>query len=1106
MSDSGPNSDLYVISTSPSEDAQNCTADTEKKEHTDQQDSRDAQPTSTDRGQGSTEQAADIVSAAASAAGAAITAPKTDTSSIPPKTAESEVPPPKGKNKRSRKAAAEPKEAAIPADTEDINLHVEAGWSEDEKYEKEPAAKRVAAEGADGSTPVASSKKASIGPLDNFTVRAVVTRKDVEVIFEQREGAKEQIESETGSSITIVAGKDDPDIVVDRVLVVKGPIDNVSAAYKIITEGMLAIKQSAAKAKSAKQGAATKDAAKREGGDDAEHDGEHDGEDDEEEEEDGDDDSSDEGQYGGQVVGADISIKDPSLLAADNGASGISWSAALSELGLGMGMPTSTSASVNDTASTSVLAVDSHSKDPMAGAAGGGQSNGTTFSPDPLIQQLLQGAADISSTKGDLMGNVPQSAWLANASNSTMMPQWSTSDDNGIGFNLAAGGSSGAVPGKQAGKKTTSAGGAKAPTKIARSGSRNSASTAAAAGDVPSSSKTSKRQITHQDQLQQLLMGEGGLMSKRGHLGKMQRKWAKKKATSASIAKVLSTAAHIDADAMGSGEVNGIDPEMSGLYQDALQEGEVLDVQEESLIADNSEFLFTSEQMRELREQQMQNFQIVTQALLVTCAEVGPHVPRAQHWKKQLDSLVLWHSLGTREASGALMSSEGLEYFAGPSELPKESVTEGHLVRRQLGQLAPNPASFFALPGITAVVPGIYEAIDEIHRATQITAIDLDARVAGDPVDFGCGSGGGAHSADDSGEVHIFDSKMNFTSSCECTPTHCFRSAILLQCVFPSLYIRMRNNGDAGLGKRKLGDTMDLDDLHSAATTTAADDDKTGGVKQEAVEEAGIKARTGSTRAKKSLKKTGSQKQLAAQGASGNSRRGGMAGAGDCGSLQTIMPLITHENLPAYTVIEVRAVVDEMRQQIRAFKRDLHRVPRSRRRIFVQGDDGVPRLEWMQVKIEPLTLPPAMQCLLVPLVQHLHFQESLVPKIIVVRKPKNRIHFLETEDVLLLMGLRLFGLDDVSSMRVHLMPCKTTSQLRNRMNNLRARRADANPVKDFCLRRIAPFTLEEEEVLRLGVVVYGKEFGQMNQSFLVNRPILALSHMWSQIRSAEKSK
>ncbi|KAJ2588692.1 hypothetical protein GGH99_008735, partial [Coemansia sp. RSA 1285] len=54
---------------------------------------------------------------------------------------------------------------------------------------------------------------------------------------------------------------------------------------------------------------------------------------------------------------------------------------------------------------------------------------------------------------------------------------------------------------------------------------------------------------------------------------------------------------------------------------------------------------------------------------------------------------------------------------------------------------------------------------------------------------------------------------------------------------------------------------------------------------------------------------------------------------------------------------------------------------------------------------------------------------------------------------------------------------------------------------DFCLRRIAPFTLEEEETLRLGVLVYGDEFKQLDKNFLINRPILALTHVWNHVRN-----
>ncbi|KAJ2786960.1 PAB1 binding protein [Coemansia interrupta] len=163
-------------------------------------------------------------------------------------------PPTGSKRKRSRRNTMEAKASAPENnndnnDDEDINLHVEADWSDDEKDDKEPSSKRAVAE-ADNGAPSAA-KKPMPSALEDFTIRAVVTRKDVDVIFEHREGAKEKLERDTDTRIGIVAGTDDPDIVVDRVLVIKGPIDGVAMAYKIITEGMLAIKLSKAAASAA---------------------------------------------------------------------------------------------------------------------------------------------------------------------------------------------------------------------------------------------------------------------------------------------------------------------------------------------------------------------------------------------------------------------------------------------------------------------------------------------------------------------------------------------------------------------------------------------------------------------------------------------------------------------------------------------------------------------------------------------------------------------------------------------------------------------------------------------------------------------------------------
>ncbi|KAJ2162651.1 RNA binding protein, heterogenous nuclear RNP-K like protein [Coemansia sp. RSA 552] len=153
--------------------------------------------------------------------------------------------------------------AAVDNDIEDINLHAEPGWSEDEKDEKEPPAKRLAAEtGAGGPS---TEKKAAIAALlKDFTVRAVVTRKDVDVVFGHLEGAVKDLESETGAAVTVVAGKDDPEIVVDRVLSVKGPIDGVAHAYSHIVGGMLRARATPSSAEE-KGAAEEKDAAEEKG-------------------------------------------------------------------------------------------------------------------------------------------------------------------------------------------------------------------------------------------------------------------------------------------------------------------------------------------------------------------------------------------------------------------------------------------------------------------------------------------------------------------------------------------------------------------------------------------------------------------------------------------------------------------------------------------------------------------------------------------------------------------------------------------------------------------------------------------------------------------------
>ncbi|KAJ2077694.1 hypothetical protein H4R24_004976 [Coemansia sp. RSA 988] len=736
----------------------------------------------------------------------------------------------------------------------------------------------------------------------------------------------------------------------------------------------------------------------------------------------------------------------PSQLPTYSGGTGEnSWERALHQLGL--------ATSTADTSFTSTLA------NPNISGTGG------DLVPDALIQQLMQGVTDTSSVEAQGTGaaNTSQTAWLPSiAADFNIFSQLDFGDASGAG-------SSGCAPtatdlvlvGAQAEEQGQAAGDARptaapdgAPGTVPRRNNRVGAKDTSALDG-----RGVHRSHSHQSQLQR--QTSETTPSKRG-VFRAARKLAKKPA-STSLVKALMM------DGLGG---NDIDTEMDGLFQDALQEGEDLDVQEESLSMDHGALLFTADQLALLREQQMQNFQFVSQAFLISCAETSPHAERSRHWKRQLDQLALWHSLGTRESPSDLMSPGGLRAFGELIESAEQQQGQSGAVGiTASGRFAPNPASFFAIPGITAVVPDIYEAVDEIHRATQLSG-DIE-KPEGERIARVRRPAPGAQPV-----VRSYDSNVNFTAQCRCTPIAAlqFKSALVLECVFPRMHLELRN------GKRKAADADSPDNSKQQALLPRSD-----GGERELTTLPGMKPLA-------PLVKPMPRNLSVGPGAGDvGVRRASRDGSG----LALIMPAATSEGAaPAYTQADMRVLVEEMKSQMRTFRREIHRVPRSRRRIFVQGDDGVPRLDWMKMKIDPLMLPPAMHYLLQPLLTYSGFRDTLLPRIVAVRKPKNRIHFLESEDTLLFRGLRLFGLEDVASMRVHMMPCKTASQLRNRINNLRARRAPQNPVKEYCLRTITPITLEEEEILRVGTEAFGEEFRQMNQNFLVNRPLLALTH-WS---------
>ncbi|KAJ2798319.1 hypothetical protein H4R20_004864, partial [Coemansia guatemalensis] len=471
----------------------------------------------------------------------------------------------------------------------------------------------------------------------------------------------------------------------------------------------------------------------------------------------------------GKVSQADNAA--PSLLSTYSGGSGEnSWEMALHQLGL--------ATSAADTSFASTL--------PNPNSSG----TGSDLVPDALIQQLMQGVADTSSgeTQGAGAANASQATWLPSiAADSNILSQLGFGDSSGAGpsgsvsaaTDLPQKGAQAEEHGQAAGEATTAAAPGDAPGTVPRLSSRNGARDTDALD-----ARGVHRSHSHQSNLQRP-GGETTTPSKRG-MFKAARKLTKKPA-STSLVKALMM------DGLGA---NDIDTEMDGLFQDALQEGEDLDVQEESLSMDHGALLFTADQLALLREQQMQNFQFVSQAFLISCAETSPHAERSRHWKRQLDQLALWHSLGTRESPSDLMSPGGLRAFGDLIEsAERQPVQSGAVAITASGRFAPNPASFFAIPGITAVVPDIYEAVDEIHRATQLSG-DIE-KPEGERIARVRRPAPGAQPV-----VRSYDSNVNFTAQCRCTPIaplH-FKSALVLECVFPRMHLELRN------GKRKAAD------------------------------------------------------------------------------------------------------------------------------------------------------------------------------------------------------------------------------------------------------------------------------------------------------------
>ncbi|ORX83000.1 hypothetical protein K493DRAFT_342084 [Basidiobolus meristosporus CBS 931.73] len=165
------------------------------------------------------------------------------------------------------------------------------------------------------------------------------------------------------------------------------------------------------------------------------------------------------------------------------------------------------------------------------------------------------------------------------------------------------------------------------------------------------------------------------------------------------------------------------------------------------------------------------------------------------------------------------------------------------------------------------------------------------------------------------------------------------------------------------------------------------------------------------------------------------------------------------------------------------------RKPKSKR-IKIDTRNGQPA--WENRVQDPIPLPISVKAALDEFYPLLDL--DLIPQI-VPALPRVRVTFHPSEDSLLLIGLKSFG-DDWNTIRSHMLPSKTPSQLENRFNNLKSRRYPDNPVKEYYLQQIKPLTVEEEEILRNSVKMYGKRFKFISEKFLIHRPAFILKRAW----------
>ncbi|PVZ99444.1 hypothetical protein BB558_004536 [Smittium angustum] len=589
-------------------------------------------------------------------------------------------------------------------------------------------------------------------------------------------------------------------------------------------------------------------------------------------------------------------------------------------------------------------------------------------------------------------------------------------------------------------------------------------------------------------------------------------------------------------------ETTNVDAEMESLYQEALQAGEEIRYTNQSPTVDNCPLLFTPEQMELLHKQQKENIQLVSQAYLIESLQSSPHTNVAMHWKKQLLDILDMHNYGLNDhpdCEPALFKKNISSFRSNPGadfliplilylvadmhctfQVSYSEDTKNDILAKahdQLGQrIIPkqisdkskdnsnigktdinNPSlggvvasSTGSLNGTTIIskqpkgtldksrvkplapvpiapLPSSVSSSLSIYPYSQSTTFSyllqqqrtqffspavhfpvLDYEAAFDPIKLL--------------NSHLVQN-ISTHNTCNCIaqqiPTHPF----LTEHVLPNVYDRFINRN---MYMSKTTDSHMFSQLSVEANAVCK-----------------LISEQISAFANK-VKKTQNLRRKPPNSA--NSLSGSGSGSKNGNDVENDNGLrIKPQPKPVYGIIPT------------SYTTDL--APKDSGNGLSSESENV--IDIANIASSSI-FPQFVQFLIQPLISCLDWNPSLYPQIQVTRRFKNRVSFLASEDALILLALSLFGFDDTESMSVHLLPCKTPNQISNRIQNLRARRAPANPVKEFCLQRIVPFNLLQEEAIRAGILIYGNDFKESAMEFLSSWPRSVIRHVWDRIFSS----